>query len=555
MPEFDVFEFNAELPEMEQPEIVESWDKVKTEMHVHTRGTLPVDLITRRRPNEDPEVQQYRLDVYEPITKGSMNKAIDKLYRLFQNANYSIKISEPLLEYLSDTKFDGQYFYSYIQKKVVRRMLEDPNGVLVWLPYGDGMVDSTVQVEVFPELIDSCDVWLHTDEAFVWGNKEKGFYTLTETHYYWHKPDKDSDTFTVYELYQHEIGAVPAITLGGDEADEGFFESFFSAFLPFANEAIRQYSDWVGIMTMSGFPYREEVAETCEYKGCRDGYIHFYLNDDEDGDGQYRKCPSCQGTGLKVNRSPYGAFLRAKGDNVLEEGNSDPLIRFISPPVDIIKYSGEAWQKLLEMAEDALHLVFTKEAQSGKAKEVDREDSYSMLVKISNNVFDELIYKSLWYLESYRTVNPAQREEPDVVKPIDFTIKSESDLLEEINQLTDKNAPVAFLVETSKDLAKKRFSGNKSISRMIEILVSYDPIFHVSTKDKQVLQAAGSISKGEIVKSIYAYKTLVSLVSVNGTEYLQNDLTKIFDDLDAAIAPKIEELENNAAVKLPENAE
>ena len=278
-------------------------------------------------------------------------------------------------------------------------------------------------------------------------------------------------------------------------------------------------------MTTCGFPYREEVAETCSAPGCRDGSCY---NAEDD---TYHQCKVCRGTGRIISRSPFGVFLKEKGGNVLDSNyGNDAMIRFVSPPVDIIEYSGKAWETLLKKAEDALHLDKIHEPQSALAKRVDQEDGFMMLIKISNNIFDEIIYKSLLIIEKYRNVSSPS--DPIIVKPISFSMKTEIDLINEINMLSDKNAPVAFLVETTKDLAKKRFSGNVAVSRMVEIVVSYDPIYHINTKDKQLLVESGSITKKELIKSLYAYKTLAKLVSENGTVYLEKSLTEIFADID-----------------------
>lgn len=534
--------------EKSRPKKYEDWNEVRRTMFVHTRGKNPEHILTARRPNEDPEVQKYRLSIYEPITKGSMNRAIDKLFRIFQNANFSIQVSDELNTYLSEHKFDGQFFYSYIQKFVVRRMIEDPNGFLVWIPVGPGLTDPTVKVDVEPLLIMSEDIKVLNHNLITWkSNEERSmirengkmvehghvYYTMTDAAFYRHEQFGQAidKKFTTEIIYEHNIGQCPAVILGGDLTDDNFFDSYFSAFVPFANEAIRQYSDWTAVMTTSAFPYREEVAETCDAKGCRDGVV--YNSESE----EHETCSKCKGSGRVISRSPFGVFLREKGNAALgtDTGSSDPMIRFISPPVDIIKYSGEAWETLLKKAEESLHLNTIDEAQSGTAKQIDREDSFSQLTKISNNLFDEIIFKSLVFIEQYRNVSDPK--DPIIVKPISFSMKTEDDLIDELNKLTDKNAPIAFLVESTKDLARKRFSGNKTVSRLVEILVSYDPIYHLNTKDKQMLLASGTIRKEDLLKSLFAYKTLTAMVADNGTEFLEKPLSQIFAELDARLAP------------------
>jgi hypothetical protein len=534
-----------------RPKNFEHWQKVRETMFVHTRGKKPEGILNARRPNEDPDVQRYRLMIYEPITKGSMNRAIDKLFRIFQNANFSISVSDELNEYLNTRKFDGQFFYSYIQKFVVRRMIEDPNGFLIWIPSGEGLIDPSVKVDVSPLLVMSEHIkvletnlicWNAPDENVeVMSNGKKSntglvYYTLTDSGFFrsYQVGTGQNTRFETELVYLHNIGQVPAIILGGDLTDEDFFESYFSAFVPFANEAIRQYSDWTAVMTTSAFPYREEIAETCSAKGCRDGIVFNHEND------EHERCGTCKGTGRVISRSPFGVYIREKGDGVLSDNSSsgEAMLKFISPPVDIIQYSGDAWQILLKKAEEGLHLNVINEAQSGTAKEIDREDSFSQLTKISNNIFDEIIFKSLMFIENYRNVT--EPKEPVIVKPISFSMKTEEDLISEITKLTDKNAPVAFLVESTKDLAKKRFSGNKAVTRMVEVLVSYDPLFNLSVKDKQTLLASGTIKKEDLLKSLYAYKTLTNLVAQNGTEFLENTLSDLFTALDVAMKPIVE---------------
>lgn len=72
---------------------------------------------------------------------------------------------------------------------------------------------------------------------------------------------------------------------------------------------------------------------------------------------------------------------------------------------------------------------------------------------------------------------------------------------------------------------------------MVEILVSYDPIYHINSKDKQVLLASGIIKKDDIIKSLFAYKILMKLVTDKGNTYLENQLSTIFADLDRELQP------------------
>ena len=85
---------------------------------------------------------------------------------------------------------------------------------------------------------------------------------------------------------------------------------------------------------------------------------------------------------------------------------------------------------------------------------------------------------------------------------------------------------------------------------MVEILVSYDPIYHVNTKDKQMLLASGVIKKDDLIRSLFAYKTLTKIVADNGPEYLENDLSTIYSDLDKALQPIVDSYNLNSVIAI-----
>lgn len=86
---------------------------------------------------------------------------------------------------------------------------------------------------------------------------------------------------------------------------------------------------------------------------------------------------------------------------------------------------------------------------------------------------------------------------------------------------------------------------------MVEVLVSFDPLFNLNTKDKQLLLASGTIKKEDVIKSLYAYKTLTNLVADNGTEFLEKTLSEIFAELDAALKPVVDSYSIGNVIQIP----
>ena len=65
-----------------------------------------------------------------------------------------------------------------------------------------------------------------------------------------------------------------------------------------------------------------------------------------------------------------------------------------------------------------------------------------------------------------------------------------------------------------------------------------------------MLLAAGTIKKDDIIKSLFAYKTLVKLVSTNGNTYLEKPLVEIFADLDREMQPLIAMYANQPVIAI-----
>ena len=531
---FDIEAYNRSEFWLHPPELRDKWEDIYCEMTVHTQGNTPAKLLEERRPNEDENIWEYRKTIYQPITKGPINRSINKLYRIFMNANFSYQINDRLREYISEGNFHGKTFNEYIHGQVIKRMIEDPNGYLVWLPAGAGLTDQTQKVEVVPYLIESEKIQTVNDEVLTWTDEDLDdhqtadvYFTLTKDGWYSHIKS-DNNTYTLQVLYMHEIGEMPALVLGGMPTDDGILESYFSPFLPFGNEAIRQYSDWQAICVTSAYPFKTEQYTDCDYPLCQ-GKGWFYPSDCEDGDcDEPQQCPVCGGSGHKPHNSPYGVYIRRE-PGPGEDMTTAPMVEFTSPAVDIIEYSQKSWETLLEAARFALFDMNVDEAQSGVAKIVDREDFYAFLTNISNNIFDNLVSGSLWIIQQYRDINST--EEPVVIKPTSFVVKTEQALVAEIGELMEKKVPAAFVLESIKDLTKKRFSNDETTSKLVNFLMIYDPLFALSTEEKAMMAAGGYVTLADMKRNAQAYGGLKELL-MKDPELLEKDYEIVSKQLD-----------------------
>ena len=519
------------------------WVEIFNEMKVHTRGEKPGKLLSTQRPNEDPATYAYRIDIFQPITKSSINRSINRLFRIFLNSNFSFKVDDEIKEYLKAKIFEKRAFFEFFHGIVVKRMIEDPNGYLAWLPYGEGLDIETKKVGVRPEIIDCDKVWFVSDEVLTWTNEQiedrklpDYFWTLTEEGYYEHIRQKDH--YAVEEIYKHDLRIVPALVLGGIFESENVLESYFNSFLPFGNEAIRQFSDCQAVHVTSAFPYRTEVYTECDYPQCHGQ--GWWEEDCDSGKCKTVTCPICKGTGQKSHTSPYGVFIRKEESNIEPTTASTvPMIEFTSPATPILEHQQKTWQGLLEMARKSLFDETIDEAQSGKAKLVDKEDEHAFYASISDNIYDHLLINSLKIITGYRDIN--SKVEPEITKPTSFVIKTETDLVNELGVLLEKNAPLPFILETVKDLAKKRFSTNKNASKAIDFLMVYDPLFVLSPEEKNMLVATNVISDTTRAKGINSYQVLMKLLMID-PELMDKPYKTIEEKMDTEIDKMVEKI-------------
>jgi len=336
------------------------------------------------------------------------------------------------------------------------------------------------------------------------------FWSLTDEGYYRHIRQKDR--YFLEEIYKHDFFKqglkLPAVILGGIIESDNVLESYFNGFLPFGNVAILQFSDWQAVNVTSAFPHRTEVYTECDYPECRGrGWVEICKGDD----CKDVQCPKCAGTGQKPHISPYGVHIRKEHSNIEGEApDTNPMIEFTSPAKDILEYSQQSWEVPLELARKAIFDEAIEEAQSGVAKLVDREDLHAFLASIADNVYDHLLINSLKIINGYRNIS--SKEEVSITKPTSFVIKTEADLVNELGILLEKKAPLPFVLETVKDLAKKRFSTNKTAAKVIDFLMIYDPLFALGAEEKNMLIATNVIDDRTRGKNINSYQVLMRLL-------------------------------------------
>lgn len=534
------------------------FEQVKREMSVHVNGDFPHTLIRERRPNEPEDIFAFRKSNYEAITKPVMSELIDSLYRIFNIRNFDIKTSPELEYYIKENKFNGKSFISWIQYDIMREMITDPNAVMAIIPYSDDFSDKSKYVMPKIELFSSCDIVSEDGMAYIYRDKKDaslvfdGQQNVWEGEVYWvftdnniYKAKQTGSKFDynfVIELYYiTNLGYMPVKKLGGIWNMAGYYESFFNGFIPYGNEAIKQYSDWQATMITSAYPIREVASIECTAPGCINGSINNNMDD---------PCQVCHGKGYVIPSSPYGVYTKPPSLEPAKEIDQ-PILTYISPPTEIIAYSQKAWQDLLKLAKESVHLSYVEEAQSGAAKAIDRENQYAMIMKISNQIFD-LIEFTLVTCEHY--LNITTPFNPIIIRPTEFSIKTDADLLMDISEMKKAGVSNNIVNEVTTELLKSRFATNPLSFKTQMLLKEYDPLYSLTIDEKIAGLAAGIITKRDWQKNMFAAGLLErwkrevrGLIDISNYSQIMSWLDKELDKMIPKETVKMPLVENDGA--------
>lgn len=556
---FDLQKFLKKFSIADKPEPQKEWERVYRSMIVHTRGVKPTELLEIKRPNEPSYVRTYRLANYRTITKHGINQAIDGVYRVLSSSNYSIEYADSIKDYLTETKFkflnENQDFHNLFFKTILRLIFDDPNGLLVWMPENPQdpelppiANEETQVINVIPFYVCCKNIRFLSDDVVVFKGgeivieiptsggeprKEKHDWFFICSHDfiwkyipYWDEQKKevkykteDWYSLSTTDGETDKLKAFPSVIwhhLGGNvvmnENEQRFYDSFYGCYVPFADEAICAFSDNQAVRVRYNFPFVEAKGQLCV--SCK-GHGKTL-----DKDGKQSTCTTCNGGGKVIPFSPHGEYINEPPTN---NDNPDyinlPAIRFHSPDVAILDSSFKSWKELLDDARATVNLLFIDEAQSGVAKEIDREQKYETLIKITQNFFG-LIRWSLEIIEAYRVPFADQRKGSKVIEPETFSIKTEGQLMAELNQMTLKETPQAFVATTSNQIAEKLYSDNQEAKIIIDILSKWDVLYGKSSSSISIYKATGAATLKDVLRNVHGYSILQRIA-------MTEDLTKM----------------------------
>jgi hypothetical protein len=209
-------------------------------------------------------------------------------------------------------------------------------------------------------------------------------------------------------------------------------------------------------------------------------------------------------------------------------------IRYEGPPIDSVVVLNNERDKTERSAENALNIQKAVElAQSGRAKEIDRERDYVAIGRIAEDFFNKLA-QSLRIIQGLRFLDTDS--EIVVNPPRSFDIKNESGLLAEFLEAM-KDTPPNFRYSAYMDFIKRRLSSDKKAQRVAMLAAEYAPLYLYSTDEREALLLARTISREDAIKAVFVFSALQKLIGEDFDIY--QDGAAIFEAIDEELSERL----------------
>jgi len=499
--------------------------------------------LLNRHPRESEITRQWRKSQYKPYTQAPFQQVIDKaIGTIFADSNYSVKVEDKEdNDYIQGNNFHGKSLVGYMSQQL-QAICEDPNGIFVTIPAEPYYNTTTARIEPRVYFIPTRDIIHLTKDEVIFNCMDLAWLVNNIGYFRFEKDDTDKyihvdEKYGGY--YAHLMGNQPKHFAGGIWNTQGFYESYLKAAQAFADQFVSDRSaadlvnkdsthPWVTMASVDcpdcDHTGKVQFCNTCHHKSddcsCTDDKQNWTLN----------ACSKCGGKG-QMSWNPADIMIAPPKDM----GND--LIKVINPDVAVPKWHAENCDNIYNSIMRALHQMYIEQAQSGKAKEKDMEGQYLFLQKISDGIFD-LIEKILLDILSLRNtstaggnikVNPAKYY---IVKPTQFAIKTEDDLLEEYAVATKSNIPDVVKSRQIIELVDKLYGGDDVMQRKMSLICQMDYLAVTSEPDKLAKVNGGAISPRDWQFNTVLPSILDKIIREKGGEWF---ISAPYDDIKALI--------------------
>lgn len=491
-------------------------------------------ILFSRHPRENEETRWWRFSQYKPLTRAPFQQVIDVLAgSIFQDSQYTIELpNEDDLKFIWSNEFDGHDLIGWMANVCLPNMMEDPNGIVVRMPTYkfDQQTGQKVDVSVF--FVNSKDIVYPYDGNELMFYKDGYVYHINKLTIWRYSLDEKKKKYIIAPedidgYYSHMLNKVPFDIAGGIWNTQGFYDSYLMKAKPIADEYVSSYSSEQMVDKEASHPFITMVADECpECKGI--GKVQIDCEECTNG-VDLVKCDTCYGKGT-ISHNPSERIVAP-----VAQMDKD-LIKITNPDTGINKYHHDKNKEIFVSIMDALNLIRVDQAQSGTAKAIDQERLYQFLSKVSNHLFDKIIYGTISDIIAYRnvTVTNGQTQpanyEFSIQKPTQFQIKTATDLLEDYKSAKESGMPIYVRQKMMCDFVEKEYSGDPIMMKKSDIILQMDKLAVLSPDEILTKQTLGEITKQDAAFSLELPIILDNIIRDKGQK---NFIKADYDTIDA----------------------
>jgi len=545
--------FGNDVISLPKHPFLKEWAKVVNDIHPHYFGTIPKAL-ELTFPNENEEVWTYRKNTYQAKTKSLVVDAVDKLSRMLSTSKYSINYeSERMKNYVQKIKeIDSELIPQFFLKKFISKRVLDPNAVLLVSVKGQGLNDATTEVDFDFNFIASKEIEFYDNELNIIIYKEPSenkyipqsnerFLVVTDNFYGRIYVENQKRIFEV--IYAHNLGFMPLVVLGGRPITKGinghefnYFESDISDAVAFMNDAATSDNQHKTVVNSVCFPitvYNEGIECTSCFGA---GHVQSPTPHEPD---RLVSCGTCNGGGRQYTSPLQGIYISKPAGGISDQTISNkPVIEFISPSTDTIKVVGEYAAEKMQQAKEALDInKAVKHAQSGIAKEIDKEGVNIDIAKISDEVYAKMnhilyVIQGLVFLDIDSGIN--------VIQPTSFDVKNQYELFEEYKASVSGGTADFVREATFSAWVNSRFSTDYVTRRIGEICILYAPAYLYTVIERKEMFLMGTLKQDDLIRATYGFNA-VQLMYNQDSNSINNSIGEIITKLDGMLLDRFEQ--------------
>jgi hypothetical protein len=539
-------------------------------------------IIDSRRPSESETILAYRRLQYLPITKVPCHKVINSCKKIIKSSDWKIDYStSEVPNYISDE--NSLYYYcekiypgddsveNWARKNLVRWMLIDPNAICVVMPLSFD-VQNGEMLRPYSHIIQCKDVYDYKKNSYyvflspyVTTYKDKNgkdkqgkiITVVTDTAFYNARQTAD-DNYEIDE-YPHNIGYVPAWHLGGElktpDIEQPFYDSYISGMLPSLDSAARDCSDLdaekVQHMFSTMWVYQMQGCSACAGTGS-------VL-----AQGKQTVCQTCEGRGT-MPFSPYRTMeLNANNDLLSTKGIPTPpggyiqkttteMVSLMRNEIETCIYDALSAVNMQNLYDEPLN-------ESGKAKEVDRDEQNNFIYEIAYNLVEENMVPIYWFINEMRygmvVTNPMEREKmlPKIPVPEKFEFLSDAANRQQLIELLGSNASDDVKQLAEMDYIHAEYSDAPEVRNKLVIIQDHDPLPGKSIQDCISLKNAGLVKTEDVILHVYI-KSFLSELLADSTDFTHMEFEEQKELLYEMAALKAQDLDVQQQMKIQAEA-